>query len=222
MRGRLNRGWSGVAFVGVFLAGLFPLGDLIGSFGDSDATFHVYFADAGKRTGALIGGFMLGLSALVFLWFFTHLQDCLAHDRRSSRVASAAGSMFAVVLLAASASFLTVPFARGFGAAYDEQSVLQSGEAVLPQLGYVLLAVFSMWTAALMILTVSLAARQAEQFPRWLTRIGFAAAAFVFLLGPSVVGILGFPVWVLAVSAHWFRSGRSRVEPAQETKPIGV
>ncbi len=51
-------------------------------------------------------------------------------------------------------------------------------------------------------------------FPRWLLRLGFIASVFVFLLGPSVMGILGVPVWVLGVSVHWLRDNSTRATAA--------
>ena len=38
-------------------------------------------------------------------------------------------------------------------------------------------------------------------------RLGFAALVFVFVLGWSVMGLLGVPVWALAVGIHWLRGG---------------
>ena len=47
-----GRGWSGIAFAVLYVAGLVPLGELLGSFGDSDATFVAYFAKDSNRIGA--------------------------------------------------------------------------------------------------------------------------------------------------------------------------
>ena len=100
-----------------------------------------------------------------------------------------------------------MPYARTFGGAFDEDSVLVENEALLPQLGYVLLAVLAMWAAAALILAVTLAARAHGSFPGWLVRLGFSGAVFVFVLGPSVMGVLGVPAWALAVGIHWLRGG---------------
>lgn len=65
-RGR-GRAWSGIGFAVLFFAGLLPLGDLLGSFGDSDATFVAYFAKDSNEVGALVGGVGLALAGLAFL-----------------------------------------------------------------------------------------------------------------------------------------------------------
>jgi hypothetical protein len=65
-----------------------------------------------------------------------------------------------------------------------------------------------MWMAAALILAVTLGARAQGLFPRWLVRVGFGASVFVFVMGPSVMGLLGVPAWSLAVGIHWLRDGR--------------
>jgi len=193
----------------LFVAGLVPLGELLGSFGDSDATFVDYFAKDSNRVGAVVGGIGLAVAALTFLWFLSNLRLSVEGAGPLPGVVTAAGTTFVVLLLSGTAALVTVPYARTFGGAFDEESVLVGNEALLPQLGYVLLAVLAMWTAAALILAVTLAARADSSFPRWLVRLGFAAAVFVFVLGPSVMGILGVPAWALAVGIHWLRGGRA-------------
>ncbi|MCA1694576.1 MAG: hypothetical protein LC749_07505, partial [Actinobacteria bacterium] len=50
---------SGVAFVVLFIGGLVPLGKVLESFGDSDATFETYFASTSNRVGNIVGGALL-------------------------------------------------------------------------------------------------------------------------------------------------------------------
>lgn len=209
--GDRGRAWSGIAFAALYVAGLVPLGELLGSFGDSDETFVVFFASDGNRAGALLGGGVLALAGLTFLWFMGNLRSSVEGPGPLPGVVTAAGTTFVVLLMVGTAALVTVPFARIFGEALDEESILVASEALLPQLGYVLVAVFAMWAAAATILAVTLAARAHGLFPRWLVRLGFAAAVFVFLLGPSVMGLLGVPVWALAVGLHWLRDGRPNV-----------
>jgi len=209
-----GRAWSGIAFAALYVAGLLPLGDLLGSFGDSDETFVVFFASDSNRAGALLGGVVLALAGLTFLWFLSNLRLSIEGSGPLPGVVTAAGTSFVVLLLVATAALVTVPFARIFGEALDTESILVASEALLPQFGYVLLAVLAMWAAAAMILAVTLAARAHGLFPRWLVRLGFAASVFVFLFGPSVMGLLGVPVWALAVGLHWLRGGRSNLASA--------
>lgn len=209
-----RRGWSGVAFALLYIAGFMPLGELLGSFGDSDATFVAYFDKSSNRVGALLGGISVALASVAFFWFLSNLRLCIDSAGALPGVATAAGTTFVTLLLCGAASLMTVPYARIFGGAYDEESVLVAMEALLPQLGYVLITVFAMWAAAALILAVTLATRTNGAFPRWLVRLGYIASAFVFLLGPSVMGILGVPVWVLGVSIHWLRGGSTRATAA--------
>lgn len=204
-----GRGWSGLLFALLFFAGLLPLGDLLGSFGDSDATFVAYFEADSNRIGTIVGGFVLALGALSFLWFLSHLRSATTGVGSLPGVVSAAGTTFVVLLLVGTASLITVPYARTFGGAYGDASILVGSEALLPQLGYVLIAVFGMWAFAALIVAVTVAARRGGTLPRWLVRVGFGSAVLVFLFGSTVGGILGVPIWTLCVSIHWVREART-------------
>lgn len=69
-----NRGWSGVASALLYIAGFMPLGELLGSFGDSDATFVAYFDKSSNRVGALLGGIGVALASVTFFWFLSNLR----------------------------------------------------------------------------------------------------------------------------------------------------
>jgi hypothetical protein len=218
--GSRDRAWSGFAFALLFFAGLVPLGELLGSFGDSDATFVAFFEQDSNRIGTLVGGLVLGLGGLAFLWFLSHLRLATLGTGPLPGVVTVAGTTFVVLLLVGAATLITVPYARTFGGAYGDDAILGGSEAMLPQLGYVLVAVFGMWAFAVLIVAVTVDARRSGTFPRWLVRVGFASAAFVFLLGSSVMGILGVPLWTLCVSIHWLRRAHatsSRNEPSIST-----
>lgn len=82
---------------------------------------------------------------------------------------------------------------------------------ILPQLGYVVLALYALWAAGVMVAVATVSARRSDSFPRWLCRLGFAATGFLFLLGMSGgLAFFALPAWVLAVSLHWFRFDRRR------------
>ncbi len=202
-----SRAWSAIGFAVLYVAGFVPLGELLGSFGDPDEAFADYFANDSNRIRAVLGGVGVALAGLAFLWFLANLHSSVKRVGPLPGLVSAAGITFVVLLFTGTAALVTVPYARTFGAAYGDDSILLIGEALLPQLGYVLLAVLAMWTAAVFIVATTLAARANGSFPRWLVRLGFVAAVFVFLLGSSVMGLLGVPVWAFAVGIHWLRSG---------------
>jgi hypothetical protein len=207
VRERRVRAGSAIGFAVLYVAGFAPLGELLGSFGDPDATFVDYFAKDSNRIGAVLGGVGVALAGLAFLWFLSNLHSSFDRPGPLPRLVTAAATTFVVLLFAGTAALVTVPYARTFGGAYGDDSVLRSSEALLPQLGYVLVAVFAMWTAAVFILATTLAARANGSFSRWLVRLGFVTAVFVFLLGSSVMGLLGVPVWAFAVGIHWLRRG---------------
>ena len=206
---------SGVLFVVLFISGLVPLGTLLGSFGDEDATFDAYFASSSNRAGNIVGGALLAASAFVFLWFLHHLRQSLQpDDTRAATLANimfSAGLVFVVLVLVGTAALVTVPITLAFGDLFDTDDVLEVGQAVLPQLGYVVLALYALWAAAVMVAVATVSARRSGSFPRWLCRLGFVATGFIVLLGFSGgMAFFALPVWVLAVSVNWFRTQRGR------------
>ncbi len=202
---------SGVLFVVLFVGGLVPLGTLLGSFADEDATFNTYFASTSNRAGNIVGGVLLAASAFVFLWFLHHLRQWLQpDDTRAATLANimfSAGLVFVVLVLVGTAALVTVPITLVFGDLFGTDDVLKVGQAVLPQLGYVVLALYALWAAAVMVAVATVSARRSGAFPRWLCRLGFVASGFIVLLGFSGgMAFFALPVWVLAVSVNWFRT----------------
>jgi len=205
---------SGVLFVVLFIGGLIPLGTLLGSFGDEDATFDTYFASSSNRVGNIIGGVLLGASAFVFLWFLHHLRQWLeAEDNRAATLTNimfSAGLVFVVLFLVGTAALVAVPITLAFGDLTGTDNVLKAGQAVLPQLGYVVLALYALWAAAVMVAVATVSARRSGFFPRWLCRLGFVATGFLVLLGFSGgMAFFALPVWVLAVSVNWLRTQKA-------------
>ena len=221
-RGVRGRAWSAIGFAVLYVAGFVPLGELLGSFGDPDAAFADYFAKDSNRIGAVFGGVGVAFAGLAFLWFLSNLYPSVERVGPLPGLVTAAGTTFVVLLFAGTAALVTVPYARTFGGFYGDDSILVSGEALLPQLGYVLIAVLAMWTAALFILATTLAARANGSFPRWLVRLGFVAAVFVFLLGSSVMGLLGVPVWAFAVGVHWFQRRPDVRDSHLQSQEVGL
>jgi len=200
---------SGVCFVVLFISGVIPLGELLGSFADSDAAFAAYFASSSNRVGNIVGGALLAASAFVFIWFLHHLRQWLQpHDTRSATLPNfmfSSGIAFVALLLVGTAALVTVPVTLTFAELTDD-APFGSGQAVLPQLGYVVLALFGMWAAGVMVATATVAARRSTSFPRWLGWFGFVVTAFLFLFGGTGgMAFFALPAWVLAVSMHWFR-----------------
>ncbi len=134
---------TGFIFSGLFIAGLLPLGELLGSFADSDQAFEVYFADSANRAGNIVGGILLAASALVFLWFLQHLRQRLQSDTTRPptlpNFVYSTGQTFVTLLLVGTAALVTVPVTLAFATLFDDQP-FTTGQAVLPQLGTVIVA----------------------------------------------------------------------------------
>jgi hypothetical protein len=121
---------TGAIFSVLFIGGVVVFGELLGSFGDSDATFERYFASNSNRTGNLVGGALLGGAGLIFLWFLLHLVRRLLRDDGRIEIlpliALTSGLVFVALLLGAAAALVTVPFTLVFGGFYDEEGVLEA------------------------------------------------------------------------------------------------
>jgi hypothetical protein len=201
---------SGTCFFVLFIAGVLPMGELLGSFADSDQAFEVHFADSANRAGTIVGGILLAAAALVFLWFLQHLRQRLQPDTTRSptlpNFVYSTGHTFVTLLLVGTAALVTVPVTLAFATLTEDQP-FTTGQAVLPQLGYVTLALFANWTAAAMVLTATISARQTGSFPRWLRGLGYVVSALLVLFGLTGGGaFFALPLWTLAVSIHWWRS----------------
>lgn len=201
---------SGICFFVLFIGGLVPLGTLLGSFADSDAAFEVYFASSSNRAGNIVGGVLLAASAFVFLWFLHHLrhrlQPAVTQAATLPNLAFSAGQVFVTLLLMGTAALVTVPLTLSFATLTDDRP-FSVGQAVPPQLGYVIVALFANWAAAAMVLAATVSARRTGAFPRWLCRFGLVASGLLILFGFSGGGALfALPVWTLAVSVHWWRA----------------
>ena len=201
---------SGICFSVLFIAGVLPMGELLGSFADSDQAFEVYFADTANRAGNIVGGILLAASALAFLWFLQHLHQRLqpdtTHPPTLPNFVYSTGQTFVALLLVGTAALVTVPVTLAFAALTDDQP-FTTGQAVLPQLGYVTLALFANWTAAAMVLTATISAGRTGSFPRWLRVLGYVVTAFLVLFSLTGGGaFFALPLWTLAVSIHWWRT----------------
>ena len=75
------------------------------------------------------------------------------------------GVVFVTLLLVGVAALITVPFTIVFGGAYSEQSILQGQQAALPQFGYVVVALFAFWAAAVTVSAATVSARRSGRFP---------------------------------------------------------
>ncbi len=189
----VNISRPGSAFVLLFLGSSVLLGDLVGSFADSDAQFVTLFSDAGNRVGYVAGSVLLVLAGLAFLWF-AHALSCETGTRRAALLitGATAGSGMIVAALA----FATVPLSIQFGSTVGDPG-LQAGQAVLPQFGFAALGLGAMLPAGIFI---ALAAMTPDLLPRWLVAASYPVAVLVALTAFLYLPMILFVLWVVAAT----------------------
>lgn len=188
---------AGSVFVVLFVGSVILLGDLVGSFADPDRQFVALFSHSGNRLAYIAGSVLLLLAGLAFVWFAHALSGQAGVYRPALLIAggSAAGGMIVAAL-----AFATVPLSIQFGS-FTGDPGLESGQAVLPQLGYVAFGLGAMVPAAIFI---AIAARTPGLLPRWLAVSSYPVAVLValtaFLFMPFVLFVLWVIVATIAIS----------------------
>ena len=129
-------------------------------------------ADRDNRARDIAGSYLLALAGLALAWF-AHALSCDAKAHRPPLLLS--GSPVAGGMVLAAGAWATVPNEPGFGALVDDPG-LQEGQAVLPQFGYVDLAMGAMLPAAAFIVLV---ARTPGIMPSWLSVVSYSVSALV-------------------------------------------
>ena len=189
----LNISRPGSVFVVLFVGSSVLLGDLVGSFADSDAQFVTLFSDAGNRVGYIVGSVLLVLAGLAFVWF-AHALSCETGTRRAALLitGATAGSGMIVAALA----FATVPLSIQLGSAVGDPG-LQAGQAVLPQFGFAALGLGAMLPAGIFI---AFAAMTPDLLPRWLVAASYPVAVLVALTAFLFLPFILFVLWVVAAT----------------------
>ena len=72
----------GALFVVLFVGSSVLLGELVGSFADSDAQFVTLFSDSGNRISYVAGSALMLLAGPAFVWF-AHALSCETGSRRA-------------------------------------------------------------------------------------------------------------------------------------------
>ena len=181
----------GSVFVVLFVGSAALLGELVGSFADSDAQFVTLFSDTGNRIGYIAGSVLLVLAGLAFVWF----AHALSFDTGAYRVPLLiTGAAVAIGMIVAALAFATVPLSLLFGSFFSDPG-LESGQAVLPQFGYVALSLGGMLPAGIFI---AIAARTPDLLPRWLAIASYPVAILVSLTALLFMPFALFVLWVIA------------------------
>jgi hypothetical protein len=204
---------AGIAFVVLFVAGFMTFG----STPDSDASiakWEAYWRDSGHRTTAIIGGYLIALSVLAFVWFVVsfrqRLVDARPDDRLPATVALSSGLVFSALVLVAITIGISVPAAKELG-----NGALPSGELsrYVDGLGIAILLLPGLLSAALFVGSSSLAIRGTDVLPRWLVIAGYVVAVLL-LLGVFFIPLLLLMLWVLTTSIVLLARSRSAVAAA--------
>lgn len=187
---------AGTLFVVAFVVGWALLGDELGAFGDSDNAFVQHFSSGSQRAADIAGSVALGAAAVAFA-SFTHLIGSTlpnALDRSSpSHLVRTSGMLAATFMFVAALALVTVPLSLSVGELFDEDpGAFGDGQAVLPQFGFVALAIGAMVPAAV---AMAVSARLGL-FPMWLARSSVAIAVLLALTSVSVISMVLLPIWV--------------------------
>lgn len=191
---------AGTVFLVLFIGAIIPLGELMGSFADPDRQFVSLFSDGGNRAGYIAGSFALFLAGLAFVWFADALS-CETGGHRAALLITGAGA--AAGMIVAALAFAAVPLSMSFGELFGDPG-LESGQAVLPQFGYVALGMGAMLPAAIFIVV---AARTPGLLPSWLVLASYPIAILVALTAFLFMPVALFVIWVIAVTACQRRRG---------------
>jgi hypothetical protein len=194
---------AGIVFALLYLGALFGVLDLPEGADSDEAVQDAFGPD--NRTGIIVGVYMLAAAGLAFLVFLSALVRRLgAVDESPLRgISGAAGVVFVAMLFGAAACWGVLAFATALDELPGPVDVpLARG---LTQLGFVLLLIFGLVSAAALIGAASLLGWRSGALPRWLAILGFVVAPLL-LLGPFYVPQLLLLIWVVAASAVLFRS----------------
>ena len=189
----VNISRPGSAFVVLFLGSSVLLGELVGSFADSDAQFVTLFSDSGNRIGYVAGSALLLLAGLAFVWF-AHALSCETGSRRAPLLIT--GAAAAIGMIVAALAFVTVPLSLLFGSFFTDPG-LEAGQAVLPQFGYVALSLGGMLPAGIFI---AIAARTPDLLPRWLSIASYPVALLVASTALLFMPMILFVLWAVAAT----------------------
>jgi hypothetical protein len=211
--------WS--ALLGVLFVALFVLGmAIVGNVTDTPAKVEAWYADTGHQTRAVAAFFLVVGSGLAFLSFLGTLRDMLVRAETGPGTLSALvfgpGLVF-VALVDAGFAGLAAPAV----VAHDEDFKLDPNTANMFQDAGWLLIVAGVMTAAITVLSASMAALRTAVLPAWLGWSGLIVGVLM-LFAFFWVPILIFLAWVLTVSlvlvvAAW----RVRGAPPPTTTAVG-
>lgn len=207
--------WAGLAFVPVFVVG-FIMALSSPEETANDATWLSWYADSGHRTGVLVGGYLLVLSALLFLIFAAGLHERLRDAAEltpvSHRLVGWSAAAVSGLIMVGAIQVVGVAGNLTFGS-----TPLPNNADVLRQnIGFPFIAVAAAFSAALFIAAVATAAKQVRLFRSWLIALSYVLAV-VLLFGVIFFPLVALPLWVLITSIAMLVGGSGGSAPRRET-----
>jgi hypothetical protein len=203
---------TGIAFVVLYVVGI-----LLTRIPDSNDPLEqisaYYGTDKGNRVQTIVAAYVLIAAGLLFLGFLSSLRSRLrtaeGEDGTLTSVAFAAGILFVGLFVAGVLAIAAVPGSISFGGAEAP-----SGDVVntFQSLGYGLILIGAMLSAAVMIFATSIVTLRTHVLPAWSAWLGFVAA-IALLFAALWIPQIALLIWTLAVSGTMAvqRGGAPRV-----------
>jgi hypothetical protein len=170
------------------------LGPLLGSSADASTAFTDHFADEGNRLRDLVG-------SLVWTVVAARAETSTRVDGPLRDLTSAVAVVTASVLVVASALLVTVPATTAIGELTDDPGIDPAVQAGIAQAGTVVLLVAAL-CLALTTLLIARLGRRSGAVPRWIVVTAWATAV-TLALGVTVVLLVPFGAWAIAVGLVW-------------------
>jgi hypothetical protein len=201
--------WTAVAgfvFVLAFVFAAVLLGEQLGSVGDPDRQFEGLYDDDADRRRDILGGLIIGVAGLSFVWFLNDICARLRATNESnatlSWLAFSSGLLFVAMLFAGGAALSSVASSLEFGDVFDEDPHAFGPDVarLATQLGYLLIFFYGAMAAALAIGAISIASLRSKVLPVWTGIVGLVAALLLTLSFFIFLSIAALPLWVLLLS----------------------
>jgi hypothetical protein len=186
-----------------YLLAIVLLGPLLGSSADASTAFTDHHADDFNRLRDLVGSFALLVAAGSLVWMVvaarTETSTLIGSPLRD--LTAAVAVVTASVLVVASALLITVPATTAIGELTDDPGIDPTVQAGIAQAGTVVLLVAALCLALSTVLLARLG-RRSGAVPRWIVVTAWATAV-TLALGVTVVLLVPFGAWAIAVGLVW-------------------
>jgi hypothetical protein len=192
-----------IGLAGSYAAAIVLLGPLLGSSADASTAFADHFGDDGNRLRDLLGSLALLVAAAMLVWTAVVARhETVAQEGSSVRDLSVAAALItASILVASSGLLLTVPLTTSLGELTDDPGIDVGVQAGIAQAGTVVLLVAALCLAVTTVLVARLG-RMNAAVPAWINTTAWATAG-TLCLGISVVLLLPFAAWAIALGFAW-------------------